>query len=82
MGLYYQNVEFERDKNMSSLPVIVPYDQHNVFTERSQVLPLVVHIHSIVGSLKHQSLPVMDLLEHLQKVPVTQPVHISNINFV
>lgn len=49
-------------------PIIVSDNQHDMFSETPEVLSLVVHIHGIMWCLKHQSLPVVYLLEHLQQL--------------
>ena len=40
-----------------------------MFPEIPEVLSLGIHISGVVRDLKHQSLPVVDLLEQLQQVP-------------
>ena len=48
-------------------PVVISDHQQDVLSQGSQVLSLVVNVGGIVRDLKHQPLPVMNLLEHLQQ---------------
>ena len=50
-------------------PVVVPHHQQDTLPHGPEVLPALVHVRHVVGDLKQQALPVLDLIEHLQQVP-------------
>lgn len=44
-----------------ALPVVVPSDKQQIFLKNAQVLSTFSHIHHVMGCLKQQPLPVVNL---------------------
>ena len=59
-----------KEEGVWNAPVVVAYDEEDVFAKLSQIFLAYVHLSCVVWNLEHESLPVINLVEHLQQEPV------------